>query len=216
MDATTISAADFGNAGTSTVTIGTVSETTPGVFSVPVTPTGTGTLQLKVIAGAVLKDVAGNPLATAAAIADNTTLAVRTAYETWAGGAPFAADSNNDGVRDGLAWLLGAANPSTDAAALLPKPANEAGKLVLTFRCLKTANRGAVVLKVQYTNDLGQADPWTSHQALVPDVDGTVGSVDFVTTADADPAFINVRAEIPASAASPAGRLFGRLYSSGN
>ena len=79
-----------------------------------------------------------------------------------------------------------------------------------------TVNRGAAVLKVRYSNDLGQADPWTSHEAVVPDVDSTVGGVFFDTTPDADPAFINVRAEIPASAASPAGRLFGRLYSSDN
>ena len=69
---------------------------------------------------------------------------------------------------------------------------------------------------MQYTNDLGQSDPWTNHQATVPDVDSTVGNVFFDTTADADPAFINVRAEIPASAASSGGRLFGRLFSTGN
>ena len=138
------------------------------------------------------------------------------AYEAWAGGAAFDADTNNNGIANGLAWLLGAADPSADASALLPKPANDGGKLVLTFRCLKTANRGAAVLKVQYTNDLGQPDPWTSHEAVVPDADGTVGGVVFATIPDADPAFINVRAEIPASAASPAGRLFCRLNAAGN
>jgi hypothetical protein len=72
------------------------------------------------------------------------------------------------------------------------------------------------VLKVQYSNSLSQADPWASHEAEVPDADGTVGGVFFDTTPDADPAFINVRAEIPASASSPAGRLFGRLHATGN
>ena len=214
MDATTVSAADFGNAGDAAITIGTVTETAPGVFTVPVTPTGAGTLQLKVNAGAVLKDIAGNALATA--IADDTTLTVRADYATWAGGAACAADANNDGVANGMAWLLGSASPSANAGSLLPVPTHEVGKLVLTFRCLKTALRGTAVLKVQYTNDLGQADPWTSHEALVPDTDGSVGSVVFDTTADADPAFIKVRAEIPASAASAGGRLFGRLYSSSN
>jgi autotransporter-associated beta strand protein len=137
-------------------------------------------------------------------------------YALWSGNAAFDADTNGDGVDNGLAWLLGALNKDANASALVPKAIDEAGKLVLTFRCLKTANRGAAVLKLQYTNDLGQADPWTSHEAVVPDVDGTVGGVVFDTTADADPAFINVRAEIPASAASPAGKLFGRLYSTGN
>ena len=138
--------------------------------------------------------------------------AVQTQYQAWSGGVAFGGDANNDGVANGLAWLLGATNLSANATGLLPVPIREAGKLVLTFRCLKTAYRGAAVLKVRYSNDLGQADPWTSHEAVVPDVDSTVGGVFFDTTPDADPAFINVRAEIPASAASPAGRLFGRLY----
>ena len=137
-------------------------------------------------------------------------------YDIWAGsGNAFDADTNGDGVRNGLAWLLGAANLSANAGGVLPVPARETGKLVLTFRCLKIAQRGTAVLKVRYSNDLGQADPWTSHEAVVPDASSTVGSVDFVITADADPAFINVRAEIPASAAS-AGKLFGRLYSTEN
>jgi hypothetical protein len=218
MDASTVTAADFGNAGTSAITIGTVIETTPtaGIFTVPVTPTTAGNLQLKVIAGAVLKDVAANALATTSAIADNTTITVQTNYAAWSGGAAFGADSNKDGIRNGLAWLLGAATTSASATALLPKPTNDGGKLVLSFRCLKTANRGPAVLSVQYSNDLGQTDLWTSHEALVPDADGTVGSTVFDTTPDADPAFINVRAEIPASAASSAGKLFGRLYSTGN
>lgn len=141
-----------------------------------------------------------------------TITTVRTQYAAWAGGAAFDADANNDGVKNGLAWLLGAANPSADASALPPKPSHESGKLVLTFRCLKSAKRGAAVLKVQYSNDLSQADPWSNHEALVPDADGPVGGVDFVTTADADPAFIHIRAEISASAAAPDGRLFGRLH----
>jgi methionine-rich copper-binding protein CopC len=162
-----------------------------------------------------IDDTAGNSFA---GIANDTiwNFTVPAPYATWAGSAAFGADGNNDSVANGLAWLLGAANPSANASGLLPKPTQEAGKLVLTFRCMTTANRGAAVLKLQYTNDLGQADPWSSHAAVVPDVDGTVGGIFFDTTPDADPAFINVRAEIPASAASPTGKLFGRLYSTSN
>jgi hypothetical protein len=78
MDASTVSAASFGNAGSASVTIGTVTETTPtsGVFSVPVTPATTGSLILKVNAGAVLKDVAGNALDTTSALPDDTTITV--------------------------------------------------------------------------------------------------------------------------------------------
>ena len=216
MDATTVSTADFGNAGTSVVTIGTVTETTPGVFTVPVTPTSAGTLQLRVNAAAVLRDVAGNSLVTTSAILDNTTIVVQTAYASWAVGTTFNTDANNDGVANGLAWLLGAINPSANATGLLPKPTSQGGKLMITFRCLKTTSRGTAVLKVQFTNNLGQPNLWSNQEAVVPDADGTVGSVFFDTTADADPAFINVRAEIPASAASSSGNLYARLLSTGN
>jgi Family of unknown function (DUF6288)/Carbohydrate esterase, sialic acid-specific acetylesterase/Bacterial Ig domain len=76
MDAGTVSAADFGNAGTSAVTIGTVTEISPGVFTVPVTPTNAGTLRLRINAGAGLNDTAGNSLVTTSALNDDTTLTV--------------------------------------------------------------------------------------------------------------------------------------------
>jgi hypothetical protein len=53
-------------------------------------------------------------------------------------------------------------------------------------------------------------------KAVVPDVTGTVGTVYFNVTPDADPAYSNVRAEIPASPASSAGNLFGRLNATEN
>ena len=72
----TVTAADFGNAGTAAGVIGNVTETTPGVFLVPVMPTSAGTLQLKVNASAVLNDVAGNSLDTTSDIADDTVITV--------------------------------------------------------------------------------------------------------------------------------------------
>jgi hypothetical protein len=216
MDATTVSAADFGNAGSATVSIGVVAERSPGVFTVQATPTTAGTLQLKVNATAVLQDVAGNVLVATPPVQDDTLITVLTQYATWAGGAAFNADTNGDGVPNGMSWLLGATNPSANASGLLPVPTDEAGKLVLIFRCLKTAKRGAAALKIQYSNDLGQLDPWTSHEAIVPDAASSIGDVVFDITADADPTFINVRAEIPARAASASGRLFGRLYATAN
>jgi len=74
MDATTVSAADFANAGTSTISIGTITEITPGVFSIQVTPTSAGTLRLQIPAGATLTDSLGNPMVTTSAIPDDTTL----------------------------------------------------------------------------------------------------------------------------------------------
>ncbi|MBT3296946.1 MAG: hypothetical protein HN919_20115 [Verrucomicrobia bacterium] len=62
IDETTVSSADFSNAGTASVTFGTISETAAGVFAVQVQPTTTGTLQLQVPGGADIRDVAGNAL----------------------------------------------------------------------------------------------------------------------------------------------------------
>ena len=76
MDSSTVSATDFGNAGTSTVTIGAVTETSPGVFTVQVTPTTAGTLQLKVNQSAVVADVAANALDTTSDVPGGATLFV--------------------------------------------------------------------------------------------------------------------------------------------
>ena len=65
--------------------------------------------------------------------------------------------------------------------------------------------RGGAVLKVQSSNDIGITDPWTSHEAAVPDADSTVNGVVFDTTDDGD--YIQVIADIPAAGA----KLFGRL-----
>ena len=140
-----------------------------------------------------------------------TITTLQTQYAAWAGGGAFDADAGNDGVANGLAWLLGSASPAFNARGLLPKPTNESGKLVLTFNCLAAAKRGAALLKVQCSNNVGQADPWTSHEALVPGAAGSsdVGSMHFDATANGD--LIHVVVKIPASAASLSGKLFGRL-----
>ncbi len=129
-------------------------------------------------------------------------------YELWSGSAAFNADSNGDGLANGLAWLLGAGNKDVAALGKLPAASQDSGNLVLNFTCLKVANRGTAVLKVQSSNDLGNTDPWTSHEAEVPDVNATVNGVVFVTSANADPTLVNVQATIPAS---PATKIFARL-----
>ena len=102
MDATTVSADDFGNAGTAGVSIGTVTETAPtsGVFTVPVTTTSAGTLQLKVNAGAVLNDADGIPLDTTSAIADDTTLNVADPGDTTPPTLTSIADDKSPGAAE--------------------------------------------------------------------------------------------------------------------
>jgi Bacterial Ig-like domain len=60
IDASSVSASDFNNAGTASIVVGAISEPSPGVFTVVVTPTSAGTLRLRIPAGAIIKDIAGN------------------------------------------------------------------------------------------------------------------------------------------------------------
>ena len=80
---------------------------------------------------------------------------------------------------NGIAWVLGAANPVANANARLPTASPNGSNLRLTFRCLKSTTRGGAQLKVQSSNDLGASDPWTSHEASVPDANDTVNGVVF-------------------------------------
>ena len=82
MNAATVGADDFSNAGSAAMTIGSIVETSPGVFTVQATPTTGGTLRLQVAAGAFLADMGGNLLGTSSAIPDDTTINVNS-VPTW-------------------------------------------------------------------------------------------------------------------------------------
>ena len=79
MDAATVDASDFENAGTAPISIGAIVEIIPGIFTVEVTPTGTGTLRLQIGAGASLTDGSGNAIVTDTSIFDDSYIAVEAA-----------------------------------------------------------------------------------------------------------------------------------------
>jgi hypothetical protein len=76
IDHTTVSAADFDNAGTTAISVGTIDETSPGVFTVAITPSSVGTLQLQIPASAVITDNAANALDAGSDIMDDTIISV--------------------------------------------------------------------------------------------------------------------------------------------
>ena len=221
IDSASVDSTVFDNNGTAGITIGTITETTPtsGIFTVQVTPTSSGSLNLRIPTGAVVKDVAGNNLVVP--VADDTTITVNPSdpYLAWAGsGVLFDADANGDGVSNGLAWLLGASGPN--AAVTLPTTSQTGGNLVMSFTCLATANRGTATLTLEYDGDL--AGTWLS--VPVPGAVGnpnpivettTTGSVSFVATDGGTnangAALINVVATISDATESTSGKLFGRL-----
>ncbi len=69
-----------------------------------------------------------------------TITTIQTQYAFWSGGANFDDDANNDGVDNGLAFLLGASSPT--ATVSLPTVTHSSGNLVMTFNMLNAANRG--------------------------------------------------------------------------
>lgn len=95
IDSSTVTSADFDNAGTSTISVGNITETSPGVFSVEVTPSTAGTLILRIPTGAVIKDVSGNNLVVP--IQDDTTVNVASADTT-----PPTVLSIDDGDSDNI------------------------------------------------------------------------------------------------------------------
>jgi alpha-galactosidase len=215
MDASTVSADDFGNAGTAAFTIGTVAETSPGVFSVPVTPTSAGTLQFQVNQNAVLKDNAINSLNTASPIPDNTILVVGAFYAAWTKG-PFQGtlgdtnpglDFDGGSLPTGIEWVVGG-DPTHggDDAGLAPTldaTTDPSGKFLFTYRRRDGANIDPnTEMMVEYCGD---PNDWTTalHQ-------GTGAQQITITEAPGDPGFSEVTVALPGILAD-SGKLFVRL-----
>jgi len=131
-------------------------------------------------------------------------------FANWGGGVAFGDDANNDGVANGMAWLLGAANKNANAINMLPLASVDGAgsSIVLNFTCLNLANRGGATLKVQSSDDLGITDAWTDDESVVPDTSGVVNGMSFVTSPHTNPALINVQVTVPSGGSS---RIFLRL-----
>ena len=152
-------------------------------------------------------------------VAGSVNVTALTVFNGWAGGADkvFSNDANNDGVADGIAWLLGAITPGPNATALLPPATVSSGNLVMDFKCLKVSMRGSAILKLEYSKDLGVTDAWTSHTFTVPETtpidppSNPLTDVTFTITPIGTTNFNQVQATVPAGAAVSGGKVFVRL-----
>lgn len=94
---------------------------------------------------------------------DTTLYAIWTAtFDLWAGGLEPdpVSDTNGDGVSDGLAWVLGAANPSADASAFVPSSDAESDpdSLIFSFRRADEAHSDpGTNIRVIYGDDMNMA-----------------------------------------------------------
>jgi hypothetical protein len=135
-------------------------------------------------------------------------------YEAWAGaGVTFDADANGDGVSNGLAWLLGAANKDANALGLLPEVTETGGGLVLTFSCLNDANNGTATLAIEHSGDVGTVDDWVA--VTVPDTtplpEAQAPDVHFTISVNPGDSKFNVVTAIIQPGQAIDGCLFGRL-----
>jgi M6 family metalloprotease-like protein/uncharacterized repeat protein (TIGR02543 family) len=149
---------------------------------------------------------------TATAVETTLNIPVQTIFQEWAAGTTtFTGDANGDGMADGLAWLLGSNAPQQAANHLQPAGEKVPAGFQTTFQMLKPSARGSEVLRLQYSNDLGVADAWTSHSVIVPNTSGPVGDVDFTITGIEGTDLNQVQATVPSTAANGTGKLFIRL-----
>lgn len=79
-------------------------------------------------------------------------------YDTWAKGPKSSDDSNNDGIKNAVAWVLGAANPAANATSLQPTTAIDnvdPNYVVFTYRRTDEANNDPnTTIRVEYGGNL--------------------------------------------------------------
>ena len=110
IDPATVGTDDFENGSSAPLTIQSVNSTAnPAVFQVVVTTSGPGELVLQIKAGAVIKDLAGNPLKTTSVLPDDTTVIVNPAPDLAGELGVFDVVNANGGINPatGVAWAAG-------------------------------------------------------------------------------------------------------------
>ena len=124
-------------------------------------------------------------------------------YNNWSGGAAFDADTNNDGIANGIAWVLGAASPSASATGLLPTfdTTTDPAYFTYTYRRSDTANAAiGNTIVAQYGTT---PSAWTT--AIH---DGT--NIIITVTNDIAPGLDSVQVKIKRTL-TPGGTIFARL-----
>ncbi len=107
-------------------------------------------------------------------------------FATWAGaGVAFDADANNDGVDNGMAWVLGALDKDANAIALLPTLDNTTDPdfFIFTYRRDDDANTDPkTTIKVEYGSDLAGWTPAVAGADIIitPTDDGAGVGIDLV------------------------------------
>lgn len=125
-------------------------------------------------------------------------------YSTWSGGAAAQVDSNNDGVTNGVAWVVGAAGPSAVATGQVPTFDNTSDPDFFLFQYRRSDVALAdskTVIKAQYSSDLTTWNDATAGANVI-----ITPTNDFYTTG-IDKVEVKIRRTLAVS-----GKLFTRLH----
>ena len=140
-------------------------------------------------------------------------------FDSWAASkgltgadAAFDADPDNDGLDNGLEFVLGGepnpANPGSNSASLLPTMTQSGGNMIFTFK-RKDLSESGVAINFQWSADLTFPSP--ANDVPVGAVDSTTDTIIVDVTEDAPDADTDtVVITVPAAKAA-AGKIFGRL-----
>ena len=127
-----------------------------------------------------------------------------TPFEIWAEGETFANDSNGDGIENAIAWIIGAANPDSEAISLLPLVTGGTGELTMSFTRVNSIAPAA--LFVELSDDLGSSGSWRRLEIPVATI--TLGDVTFEVTPNGLSSLVSVSIAVPDAAE---GAMFARL-----
>ena len=91
-------------------------------------------------------------------------------FAEWSGDLAFDDDANGDGVSNGLAWILGAADPNANARSLLPTVSTTATDMVFTFKRNQDSIDDTIALSVEAGTTLAA---WPGTYTVGADTDGS-------------------------------------------
>jgi len=194
IDAATVTAADFENAGTASITIGSISETSPGVFSVSVTPTTDGTLILRIPAGAVISDLSGNNLTVPVQHSDVIDVLLADTVPPAVLSITSSAPSNAAVTNEPIIYTIVFSEP-IDLATVGVSDFDNAGSATVTIGTIAQAVPGTLTVTVTPTTS-GTVILRVPTGATIADASGNnlvvpVQDNDTVNVADLQPIYIN-------------------------